>query len=269
MLASFAITFREFLEASFLVVIVLAYLKRAGHEAYSKNVWYGAGAGVIASVFLALAFNIFLGGLEGDKEKIFEGITMSIAAILLTWMIIWMMGQRHIIKDLEAKACSEIGKRGALGISILVATGVLREGVETVIFLNSASFAGGANLFGATAGASSAILIAYLILNGAKRMNLKLFFQISSVVLILFAAGLTSHALLEFQEAGIVSPIMEPLYDITWLINRKSFAGGILKSLFGYTGRPSLTEMTGYIGYFVLTYLLYRRIQKTRVSSAY
>ena len=268
MLASFAITFREFLEASFLIVIVLACLKRAGHETYKRNVWYGAGAGVAASVFLAIAFNVFLGGLEGDKEKVFEGITMSVAAILLTWMIIWMMGQRHVIKELETKVYTEISKRGALGISILVAVGVLREGVETVIFLNSASFAGGANLIGAIAGASTAIIIGYIIFDGAKRMNLKLFFQLSSAVLILFAAGLTSHALLEFQEAGIISPVIAPLYDITWLISKKSLAGGILKSLFGYTGRPSLTEMTGYIGYFALTYLLYRRIQKTRASSA-
>lgn len=268
MLTSFAITFREFLEASFLLVIVLACLKRAGHETYRKNVWYGAGAGVVGSVFLAVAFNVFLGGLEGDKEKVFEGITMSVAAILLTWMIIWMMGQRHMVKKLEAEVHAEIGKRGALGISVLVAAGVLREGVETVIFLNSASFAGGANLFGAVAGASAAVIIGYFIFDGAKRMNLKLFFQLSSAVLILFAAGLTSHALLEFQEAGIISPVIAPLYDITWLISKKSLAYGILKSLFGYTGRPSLTEMSGYIGYLVLTYLLYRRAQKSRLSSA-
>ncbi len=265
-LTSFVITFRELLEASLVVVIVLSYLKRAGQGGYGIYVWYGASAGIIASVSLAIAFSAFLGGLDGNTEKVFEGITMALAAVLLTWMIVWMMGQRQVIKKLETKVHNEIGSRGALGISLLVATAVLREGVETVIFLQSASFEGGANLSGAVAGAGFAIIIASVVFTGVKKVNLKLFFQSSSALLILFAAGLTSHALLEFQEAGIISPITGPLYDITWLIDKKSLGGGILKSLFGYTGRPSLTEMMGYGGYFILTYLLYRHVHKIQTS---
>lgn len=260
MLTSLIITFREVLEATLVVVIVLAYLKRIGQSQYYKNVWFGVGAGIVLSILLAFLFNLVLGGFTGRAEKIFEGIMMFLAVILLTWMIMWMMVQRHIVEELEAKVSIEISERHALGISILVAIAVLREGVETVIFLHAASFVGGANLMGAGSGAVLALILGYLLFIGAKRIRVKTFFQTTSIILILFAAGLTSHALSEFQEAGIVSPLIEQLYDITWMIGKESLTGSILHSLFGYTGSPSLTEMIGYVSYLILAYILYKNI---------
>lgn len=262
MLASLIITFREVLEATLVVVIVLAYLKRVGQTRYNINVWLGVIWGVLLSLLIAFSFDVFLGGLTGMAEKIFEGVIMLLAVILLTWMILWMMVQRHIIEELEAKVAREISERHALGISILVAVAVLREGIETVIFLMAASFVGGGNLLGALSGGILALFLGYLLFIGAKRIRMKVFFQTTSIILILFAAGLTSLAILEFQEAGLISPIIESLYDMTWAINKESPLGGILHSLFGYTGKPSLTEMTGYFSYLILIYILYRNIEK-------
>jgi len=150
---------------------------------------------------------------------------------------------------------------------LLVAVAVLREGVETVIFLYAASFAGAADLGGAVIGGLFAVILGYLLFTGAKKVRLKAFFQITSVILILFAAGLTSHALLEFQKAGILSPIIDQLYDISWIVHKKSTVGSILSSLFGYTGKPSLTEMIGYLGYLFMTVLLYKSMGR-RVFAA-
>lgn len=260
MLSSLVITFREVLEGALVVVIVLSYLKRAEEPRYRRNVWEGVAGGLIAAVCLAIVFNLSIGGLEGRAEKIFEGVTMLLAMSLITWMIVWMMFQRHIVEDIEARLKDRIDTRRAVGISLLVGAAVLREGVETTVFLHAASFAGGANLLGAIIGAVIALALGYVIYAGALKIRIKLFFQASSAILILFAAGLTSHALGEFQEAGLVSPIVEPLYDISWLLDKKSLPGSILNSLFGYTGAPSLTEMIGYLSYFVVTYILYKNV---------
>lgn len=267
MLTNLVITFREVLEATLVIIVVLAYLRRTGQTGYYKNVWYGVAAGIILSVVIALSFKAFLGGLEGNTERIFEGFTMSLAVILLTWMIVWMMGKNRITKELETRVGRQIGMGSAFGITLLVATAVLREGVELVIFLQALSFAGWTNLWGALAGAISAIAIGCVLFAGVKKINIKMLFKSTSILLILFAAGLASRAIIEFQEAGIVPPIVEPLYDITWMISKDGFAGGILSSLFGYTGRPTLTEMIGYFGYLTLTFLLYRNIRKVRGTS--
>ncbi|MBI5809628.1 MAG: FTR1 family protein [Deltaproteobacteria bacterium] len=267
MLTNLVIAFREVLEAALVIVVVLAYLRRTGQTGYYKNVWYGAAAGIILSVVSALLFNVILGGLDGNPERIFEGITMSLAVILLTWMIVWMMGKARIAKELETRVERQISMGNAFGISLLIATAVLREGVEMVIFLQAVSLAGWTNLYGTIAGAALAITIGCLLFTGVKKINIKMLFRSTGILLILFAAGLSSRAVIEFQEAGIVPPVVEPLYDITWMISKDGFAGGILSSLFGYTGRPNLTEMIGYLGYLSLTYLLYKNMRK--VSGIY
>lgn len=263
MLASFVITFREVLEAALVIVVVLAYLRTAGQTRYYKNVWAGLAAGIMFSIVLALFFNMVYGGLTGKAEKIFEGSAMFLAVILLTWMIIWMASKSHIA-ELEEKVEREITERHALGISALVAIAVLREGVEFVIFMHAASFAGSADLFGAVSGAAAALILGYFLFAGIGWMSVRAFFKVTGIILVLFAAGLTSHGVHEFEEAGIISPVIKPLYDITWLISKKDLAGSMLNSLFGYTGSPSLTEMSGYLGYFALIYIFYWHIGRMK-----
>lgn len=269
MIPSMVLTFREFLEATLVIVVILSYLKRTGQAQHAKNVWYGAGIGVACSVALALFFGLVSGGLSGRTEEMFEGVMMLVAVVLLTWMIIWMMAQRSIAQELERKVSIVLDKRQAFGIMLLVGVAVLREGVETVIFMYAASFAGGADLGGAVMGGLFAMILGYLIFTGAKKVRLKTFFQITSVILIFFAAGLTSHAFHEFQEAGVLPTIIEHLYDVSWIVDKKSTVGGILNALFGYTGKPSLTEMIGYLGYLFMTVLLYKNMGRMKKSGEF
>jgi high-affinity iron transporter len=94
------------------------------------------------------------------------------------------------------------------------------------------------------------------------QLNLRSFFQITSVLLILFAAGLLSHGIHEFNEAGLIPTIVNPLWDINHILDEKSVFGSILKALFGYNGNPSLTEVLAYLGYFVVVFLVFRSLQK-------
>lgn len=272
MIESFLVTSRETLEASLVVGIVLAYLNRTNNQNYRKTVYYGIGFGILASVIAALIFTFFAGGFEGKAEQIFEGITMIIGAFLLTTMILWMMQQRHISKEIEGKVEKHLMSAQPLfshmGIFMLIFIAIIREGVETVIFLNAINYASGINFIGGTLGIIAAIVVGYLFFIGTKKINLKKMFGISSILLILFAAGLVAHGFHEFEEAGVVSGIVSPLFDINNVLNEKGIVGGFLKGLFGYNGNPSLLEAIAWASYLGIIFFLYRRIESSRIKAS-
>lgn len=271
MLESFLVTSRETLEASLVIGIVLAYLNKTNNQNYRKTVYYGVVFGILASIIAALVFTFFAGGFEGRAEQIFEGTTMLIGAFLLTTMILWMMQQRHISKEIEGKVERHLISAQPLfshiGIFMLIFIAIIREGVETVIFLNAINYASGINFIGGTLGIIVAIIVGYLFFIGTKKINLKKLFSISSILLILFAAGLVAHGFHEFEEAGIVSGIITPLFDINNILNEKGIVGGFLKGLFGYNGNPSLLEVIAYAAYLGVIFYLYKRIESSRVKA--
>ena len=140
--AGFLITFRETLEAALIVGIILAYLARVGQSKYNNFVYLGVGAGIVGSVIAAILFNSFAGGFEGATEQIFEGVTMLVGAVLITSMILWLMNQRHVVKEVEGKVQKGLSEAHKFGLFFLVFVSVLREGIETVLFLGAVSFIG-------------------------------------------------------------------------------------------------------------------------------
>lgn len=270
MIESFLVTSRETLEASLVVGIVLAYLNRTNNQNYRKTVYYGIFFGIFASLLAAFAFTFFSGSFEGKSEQIFEGITMLIGSFLLTTMILWMMQQRHISKEIEGKVEKQLMNAQPLfshvGIFMLIFIAIIREGVETVIFLNAVNYASGINFIGGTLGIVAAIIVGYLFFIGTKKINLKKMFGISSILLILFAAGLVAHGFHEFEEAGVISGIVSPLFDVNHILNEKGIFGGFLKGLFGYNGNPSLLEVMTYAAYLAIIFYLYKRIESSKLK---
>jgi len=270
MLESFLVTSRETLEASLVIGIVLAYLNKTNNQSYKKTVYYGIVFGIFASILSAFAFTFLAGDFEGKGEQIFEGMTMLIGAFLLTTMILWMMQQRHISKEIEGKVEKHLMNAQPLfshiGIFMLIFVAIIREGIETVIFLNAINYASGINFIGGTLGIIAAVIAGYLFFVSTKKINLKKLFSISSILLILFAAGLIAHGMHEFEEAGVVSGIVSPLFDINHILNEKGIVGSFLKGLFGYNGNPSLLEVLAYIAYLGVIFYLYKRIESSRVK---
>jgi len=272
MIPSFIIAFRETLEAALIVGIVLSFLVRTNQTKYNNVVYVGVISGIVASIVGAFVFTSLAGGFSGRAEKIFEGITMLIGAILLTTMILWMMKQKHIARELEHRVATELSEAHRFGLFSLVFIAVLREGIETVIFLRAASLVSTSNtMVGALAGLIAAIFLGYLIFVGSMRINIKRFFNVTSILLILFAAGLVAHGAHELQEATVIPAAIEHLWDINPPVNpdgsypimhENGYIGSILKGLFGYNGNPSLTEVLSYLGYLVLVFVLWRNIER-------
>lgn len=263
MIQNFIITFRETLEVALIIGIILSYLTRTKQTKYNNVVYVGIISGIVASIIGALLFTKIAGGFTGRAEEIFEGITMLVGALLLTTMILWMMEQKHIARELEHRVGEELAEVHKFGLFLLVFIAVLREGIETVIFLGAMSFAStNNNMIGALAGIIVAIFLGYVIFVGSMKINIKKFFNITSILLILFAAGLVAHGIHELQEAKIIPTVIEHVWNINPILDENGHIGSILKGLFGYNGDPSLIEMLSYLIYLVFVLVLWRNIEK-------
>jgi high-affinity iron transporter len=270
MFASALITLREGLEAALVVGIVLGVLRKMGRAERSRSVWAGVLAAVAVSVVAGLALNALGVAFEGRGEAIFEGVAMLLAAAVLTWMIFWMQRQgRKIQADLEMDVRRAAIKESARALFSLAFVAVVREGIETVLFLTAAAFSAmaGQTIIGGILGLIVAVIIGWLIFAAGKELNVRAFFRVTGVLLVLFAAGLVAHGVHELQEATLLPTIVEHVWNVNPVLSEDSTVGEFLKALFGYNGNPSLIEVLSYIGYYVAIYLGTRSSGERRMPS--
>jgi len=255
MIASLLITLREGLEAALIVGIVLGVLRKLGQADRSKPVWAGVLTAVAVSIVAGLALNALGVAFEGRGEVIFEGGAMLLAASVLTWMIFWMQRQGHQIQaELEREVRQAVTVRNAWALFTLAFIAVVREGIETVLFLTAASFSatGMQTLVGAALGLTIAVVLGRLMFIAGKRLDVRAFFRVTSVLLILFAAGLAAHGVHELQEAALLPIVVEHVWDINHILDERGAAGTFFKALFGYNGNPSFLEVVTYVAYFLI-----------------
>ncbi len=253
--AATLITFREGLEAALIVGIVIGYLVKIGQGRRARTAWAGVATAVALSALLAFGISAAGAELEGRAEQLFEGVTMFLAVAVLTWMIFWMRFQARFLKvslEKEVQTAATSGQTLALfGVAFVA---VFREGVETALFLSASAFAadGGGTLAGALLGLAVAAALGWLIYASTVRLNVRLFFNVTSVLLLFFAAGLLAHGVHEFQEAGLLPMLIEQVWNLNHILDEQSTLGEILKALFGYNGSPSLLEVVSYAAYWVV-----------------
>jgi len=265
MVPSYLIGLREGLEAALIVGLTLSVLTKMKKPEYRPAVWWGVAAAIIISIAIAVVIQLVGASLEGRAEEVFEGAMMVFAAAVLTWMIFWMQRMSRRIQlglESDVRAAATQGQNmGLFGIAFFA---VLREGIETALFLTAAAMNASTRetLIGGLAGIVSAVVLGWGLFASTIRLDVRRFFQLSSALLILFAAGLFAHGIHEFNEAGLIPAVINPLWDINHILDENSTLGSILKALFGYNGNPSLTEVLAYLGYFVAVYLGFRSLPK-------
>lgn len=262
MLPSYLLALREGLEAALILGIVLGVIRRLGRPRLKRQVWAGTALAAILSVGVAAVMNAIGASLKGTGEQIFEGVAMLLAAGVLTWMIFWMQRQaRSIRTELEAdvRRAALQGSQWALFTLSFVA--VIREGIELALFLTATAMTTSAQqtLTGALLGLGTSALLGWSLFATTVRLDLRRFFQVTGALLILFAGGLVAHGIHEFNEVGWIPAVIEHLWDMNFILNENSTLGQLLKALFGYNGNPSLTEVLGYVAYFIAVGLGLRR----------
>lgn len=267
MIPSFFLSLREGVEAALIIGIALAALVKMNRKELSSSVWQGTIAAVVLSILAGLGFNWLGAEFEGRGEQIFEGTAMMIAAVFLSWMIIWLQRQAGSTKDkleAEVQEASQLGKsRAALFALAFLSVG--REGFELALFLTAIQMTstGIQTLTGAILGLIVAVVFGWVTFRSSKRLSLRIFFSVTNILLILFAAGLLSHGVHEFNEAGIIPSLINQVWNINPILDENSTLGQFLVALFGYNGNPSLTEVLAYGLYLVSAIIFWKKNSKS------
>lgn len=264
-ISALLLTLREGTEMALVVGIVLAYLGKVGARGAQRWVWLGVGIAAAVSLGFLGVLNALDQEFTGTTEQLFEAGTMLLAACFLTWMILWMArNSRSLKSELQRGVNSALERGGAAwGLFLLVFFAVVREGVELALLLFAAPGAG--KLLGFLIGISGAIGIGVLMYAFGRRVDLRTFFRVTTIMLVVFAAGLLSMAAHDFAEAGLLAGIEGPvLWSTKTVLPETDGLGALLRSLFGYADSPHALDVVAYVGYFVVVWLLSR----TRLARA-
>ena len=254
MIAGTLITIREGLEAFLIVGILLGYLTKIKRTQFKVHIWIGTLAALAVSVLLAILFQYMAFQFEGAAAELFEAVVAMLAVGVLTWMVLWMQRQSRGIKgELEQKADAAISSGQALALGSLAFVSVLREGVETALFLSALLVTSrDAQLFsGALLGLAISAVITYLLFRSAIRLNLRNFFIVTGIFLILIAAGLIGHSMMALQDIGWLPIGTTIAWNLQGFISNDGLAGRLLHAFFGYEAAPTLLMVAAYALYVI------------------
>jgi high-affinity iron transporter len=260
MLATFFLMLREGLEAALIVGIIAAYLVKIGRRDALPKVAAGVVAAIGLSIALGLLITLTIQKLPLIVQATLEGLAAILAVAVLTWMLFWMRRQGRAIKgELEQDvdvALSAGSTRALVGLAFLA---VIREGVETVLFLIPIFAFNGTGLdviFGGLIGLALSIAAGWAIFALGVRINLRRFFTVTGTILIFVAAGLVAYAVAEFGETGWLANT-GTAFDLNAVLPDTGAAGSILRGLFGYRSAPTPFEVVGYVLYLVPVLILF------------
>ena len=271
---------REGVEAALIVSIVLAYLSRTGNRRHFSRIWLGTGIAAALSVVVGASLFLTIGELPSPAEQIFEASAMLVAAAVVTWMLFWMRRTAANIRgELHAGIERALTEGSAWGLAALAFTAVVREGIETALFLlgqvtaaTQADAGAGSTVAGAVVGLAAAAAIGFGFYRGARVINLRAFFRWTGIGLVFIAAGLVANALHELVEVALVPVGTSVAFDISSLLPHEAASGNLvgqmLHAVLGYSSAPEWIVLIGWGTYLVCVLVLFLRPVRLQPASA-
>ena len=273
-LPTFFVTLREGFEAALVVGIVMACLKKAEQTQLYRWVYLGIMGGIVASVAVGFLLTGVISGVEAAggiyapvAKELLEGIFGVVAIAMLSWMLLWMTKQAKSFKgEIEGSITSALGNENSgKAVFLLIFIAVVREGFETVLFI-LAKFQQEWTLpaVGAIAGLTLAAIMGIALFALGVRINIRLFFQVMGIFLLLIVGGLVVGALKHFDAAlGLMSQLSttdlcfasdscvlgDRVWDGSSLLPDREFPGIVLKALFGYRQTLYLGQVVAYFSF--------------------
>jgi high-affinity iron transporter len=257
---TFLLMLREGLEAALIVGIVSAYLVKIGRRDALPKVAAGLLAAVGVSILAGVIVVATVGRLPLVVQETLEGLAALAAVAVLTWMLFWMRRQGRAIKgELERGVEMAVTDGRTFALVGLVFIAVIREGLETVLFLIaliSSTGTGADTILGGVLGLATAVGVGWAIFVGGVRINLRTFFTATGIVLIFVAAGLVAFSIAEFSEAGLF-PNSTVAFNLNGVLADSTPLGSVLRGLIGYRSQPTVLELVGYLLYLVPVMFLF------------
>jgi high-affinity iron transporter len=251
MLATAIIVFREVLEASLVVGIVLA----ASRGVAGRGLWVGGGvaAGIFGAALVAAGADAIAAAVNGVGQELFNAAILFTAAAMLGWHNIWM--NRHG-REL-ASAAAQLGKavtggsRPLYALGLVVGIAVLREGSEIVLFLYGVAIASGAGglsmLLGGVLGLAGGVAVGSLIYLGLLAIPLHRLFTVTSWLILLLAAGMASQGAAFLMQANWLPSLGNDVWNTSWILSENSVLGLLLHVLIGYSAQPAGIQVIFYL----------------------
>ena len=251
---------REGLEAALIVGILVAYIVRTDRRHLLKPVWTGVSSAIAASLALGGILSFTSAELSSRGEELFAGITSFVAVALVTWMVFWMKRTARTLRDdLQGKVDSAV-MTGPISLALVAFFAVLREGLETALFIyTNFKTVGAASTatVGLILGLALAVALGYLLYNRSVKLNLSKFFTVTGVALIIVAAGVLSYGIHEFQELGYLPGEDAFLWDVTPWIAKESVLAAILGGTIGFDTTTSIVQFLAWGAYLAAVLIPY------------
>ena len=251
MLQTLIITLREGAEAALVIAIAIAYLRKIGRQELLSTVYRAFVSAVIASFGFAWVLSrLHLG------EDSYEGWTLLASAVFVLSMVLWMNRHaRGLRGQIENELQQQSGAGSRWGIFLFVFLMILREGVETVLMLAAVSFdtSGVLDIAGVVLGLGLAVLFGVSFVRGTIRVNLRNFFRMTTVILVVVVVQLAITGLHELsesqvlpssrQEMALIGPIVSN--EVFFFVAILALAGAMLLMEYRRRRTPALDGLQG------------------------
>jgi high-affinity iron transporter len=211
MLNALIIVFREGFEAFLTVAIIFAYLRKTRREWLRPAVWWGIAVSVLASVALGYVLQ------SVSNQPLWEAALAFVAAILVATFVvhIWRVApqmKREMETKLEAQAAKESSALAWLGVFAFTLLMITREGMETALLLIQVRQ--GQFWLGCALGLAAAAGMSWLWAHFGHRINVKRFFQVTGLFLLMFTVQIVFYGVHELSEAELI-PNSEAIHAAT------------------------------------------------------
>jgi high-affinity iron transporter len=260
---AFFVVWRESLEAFLIAGILYAWLQANDNTGKGKRALFlGLAAGVGLALVLGWALLTVQDELTGEALEIFQTATLFVAAGLITQMVLWMRKHgRHMKARLHADLAAAAERSGFVGVAVVAALAVAREGAETVIFLYGLAQGGEMTTLavGSISGLAAAGLTAWLAARSLARLNIALLLRLSSVLLLVLASALLVAGVDRLIGAGWLPPLLDPVWDTSLLLDDTTRGGKLIADFSGYRARPALSSLLAWAGYWGVVLFAWRR----------
>jgi high-affinity iron transporter len=255
MLAVAVIVFREVLEASLVVGIVLAASQ--GVAGRGKWVTAGVAGGVLFAVVVAALTDEIASAVDGIGQELFNAAILLGAVLMLGWHNVWMSrhAKEHVVEANRLGSEVLAGSKPLYALALLCGLAVGREGSEVVLFVYGIIAAQGGSavslLTGGAIGLVCGMAIGAAIYWGLVTIPMRHLFAVTSWLILLLAAGMASQAAAFLLQADLVPPLGN-LWDTSRILPEKSIVGQALHALVGYVARPTGIQLLFYVSTLVL-----------------